>query len=112
MDIQKFFQSLTEPLTNRMIVKSIFGDPITAGDKTIIPVAKLSFGFGGGFGNKIKEEDDEGGGGGGGAVIPLGVVEVGPQATHFISIEAPHKIIGALAAGFFLGLVLARHHRH
>ena len=51
--------------------ESIIGDPITIGDRTVIPVVKLSVGFGagGGQGEDEKARSGFGGGGGGGASI-------------------------------------------
>jgi uncharacterized spore protein YtfJ len=51
--------------------QSIVGDPITVGDKTVIPIVKLSVGFGagGGQGEDEKHRAGFGGGGGGGASI-------------------------------------------
>ena len=58
-------QSLHESLSTRAQVTSVFGEPIVAGDKTIIPVAKIAYGFGGGTGSgglEIKTARGEGGG--------------------------------------------------
>jgi uncharacterized spore protein YtfJ len=51
--------------------ESIIGDPITIGDKTVIPIVKISVGFGagGGQGEAEKTGTGFGGGGGGGARI-------------------------------------------
>ena len=51
--------------------ESIVGDPITVGDKTVIPVVKMSVGFGagGGQGESEKKGSGFGGGGGGGVMI-------------------------------------------
>lgn len=51
--------------------ETIIGQPVTVGDKTVIPVVKVSVGFGaaGGQGEKEKEGTGFGGGGGGGAKI-------------------------------------------
>jgi uncharacterized spore protein YtfJ len=51
--------------------ETIIGDPITVGDKTVIPVVKISVGFGagGGQGEHEKQGSGFGGGGGGGAKI-------------------------------------------
>ena len=51
--------------------ESIVGEAITVGDKTVIPVVKLSVGFGagGGQGEDEKKRAGFGGGGGGGASI-------------------------------------------
>ena len=73
MSSLSLLQSLHENLSSRAQVKSVFGEPITAGDRTIIPVAKIAYGFGGGTGSgglEIKTARGEGGGGGGGGVYP------------------------------------------
>ena len=51
--------------------ESIVGEPITIGDKTVIPVVKMSVGFGagGGQGESEKKGSGFGGGGGGGVMI-------------------------------------------
>jgi uncharacterized spore protein YtfJ len=102
-------QSLHENLASRAQVKSVFGEPITAGDKTVIPVAKIAYGFGGGTGSgglEIKTARGEGGGGGGGVgVLPVGVFEVGPNGTHFVAVGDKKKLLGALLLGAGLGFL-------
>lgn len=51
--------------------ETIIGEPITVGDRTVIPVVKISVGFGagGGQGENEKAGTGFGGGGGGGAKI-------------------------------------------
>ena len=51
--------------------ETIIGEPITVGDKTVIPIVKISVGFGagGGQGEDEKRGSGFGGGGGGGAKI-------------------------------------------
>jgi uncharacterized spore protein YtfJ len=51
--------------------ESIIGEPMTVGDRTVIPVVKISVGFGagGGQGEAEKAGTGFGGGGGGGAKI-------------------------------------------
>jgi len=108
-------QSLHESLSTRAQVTSVFGDPIVAGDKTIIPVAKIAYGFGGGTGSgglEIKTARGEGGGGGGGVgALPVGVFEVGPQGTRFIAVGDKKKLFGTLLLGAALGLLFARRRR-
>jgi uncharacterized spore protein YtfJ len=57
----------------REIAKSetVIGEPVTIGDRTVIPIVKISFGFGagGGEGSSEKTGAGFGGGGGGGAKI-------------------------------------------
>lgn len=57
----------------KVIAKSetVVGQPVTAGDRTVIPVTRISVGFGAGGGEEGKQDKGSrfGGGGGGGAVI-------------------------------------------
>jgi uncharacterized spore protein YtfJ len=104
-------QSLHENLSSRAQVKSVFGEPITAGDKTIIPVARVAYGFGGGTGSgglEIKTARGEGGGGGGGGVgvLPVGVFEVSQKETRFVAVHETKKLLGALLMGAAFGFLL------
>lgn len=51
--------------------ESIIGAPVTIGDRTVLPITKLSFGFGAGGaeGTSTEKGSGFGGGGGGGAMI-------------------------------------------
>ncbi len=115
MSSLSLLQSLHENLSSRAQVKSVFGEPITAGDKTIIPVARIAYGFGGGTGSgglEIKTARGEGGGGGGGVgVLPVGVFEVGPRETRFVAIGDKKKLLATLFLGAGLGLLFARRRR-
>lgn len=115
MSSLNLLQSLHESLSTRAQVKSVFGEPIIAGDKTIIPVAKIGYGFGGGTGSgglEIKTARGEGGGGGGGVgAIPVGVFEVGPLGTRFVAVGDRKKLVGAILMGAALGLIFARRKR-
>ena len=93
-------------------MKSVYGDPISAHGKTIIPVARIAYGFGGGSG-KMQGEDNPrtGEGGGGGAYArPLGVVEITEAGTRFIAWNEGRKLFGAALLGFCLGAWWARRH--
>lgn len=64
-------QSLTDTFKNVGVARS-YGDPVRLGGKEIVPVALVSFGFGGGTEGGDPEAAGSGGGGGG-FVFPLGV---------------------------------------
>jgi len=68
MRLKEFFDSITERLYGGAAVKAVYGEPIEAQGKTIIPVAKVVYGFGGGYGETGKDKkegaDKEGGGAG------------------------------------------------
>jgi uncharacterized spore protein YtfJ len=102
-------QSLKESILSAN-VKSVFGEPIAAQGKTVIPVAKIIFGYGGGAGTGgvgNSSAQGEGGGGGGGArAIPVGVIEVSDKLTRFIPITDRRKLASAMAMGIGLGMWL------
>ena len=53
--------------------ETVVGDPVSAGGLTLIPVSKISFGFGAGGG---KQEQAKGGAGGGATVEPVAFVVI------------------------------------
>jgi uncharacterized spore protein YtfJ len=65
-------------------VNAVFGLPTTMGDKTVIPIANVSYAFGLGFGQDQEEaSSDTGAGGGAGALAkPVGLAEITPERTH------------------------------
>ncbi len=91
---------------------TVFGDPITQDGVTVIPVAKVRWGFGGGAGSGADEgedaEDFGEGGGGAGAVSakPLGYIEISDGRTTFRPVEGPARFWPIVAAGVaaWLGL--------
>ncbi len=111
MNVPAFFQALSERLESSANVRNVYGEPIAAAGKTIIPVARIAYGFGGGTGKKGTEQEQgqEGGGGGGGMKAhPVGVVEVTPEGTRFVAFADKRKLAGAAALGFALGALVAR----
>lgn len=104
-------QSLDENLSSRAQVKSIFGEPITAEGRTVIPVARIAYGFGAGAGTGgvgDRNARGEGGGGGGGVMAaPVGIVEISADGTRFIPIENHRKLAGTLLLGLAVGLLMS-----
>jgi uncharacterized spore protein YtfJ len=103
-------QSLKDSIVGQAGVKTIFGEPISAQGKTIIPIAKLIYGYGGGAGTGgVGNSSAQGEGGGGGAgvrTVPVGVIEVSDQQTRFIPITSRKKLAGALLVGTLVGISL------
>ena len=69
--VEEMMRAVVGELRSMAKSESIVGEPITVGDKTVIPVCKISVGFGAGGGEGEKKEGEKGfgGGGGGGASI-------------------------------------------
>jgi uncharacterized spore protein YtfJ len=110
MSALTILQSLKESILSQANVKAIYGDPITAHGKTVIPVAKIMYGFGAGAGTggvgDTSARGEGGGGGGGVRAIPVGVIEISDLRTCFVPITDRKKLTGAVLAGVGLGILL------
>ncbi len=104
MALQDILKNISDRLEGSADVQRVYGEPIIAEGRTIIPVAKVRYGFGGGFGEGEGNEDaGQGGGGGGGIeVTAIGVLEVTAEGTRYTSFEDRSRLI---KAGFALGLI-------
>lgn len=127
--IQALFERL-EKVPEEVDVNAVFGKPEIVGERTLIPVAELRYGFGVGAGTApasgacCTEEDEEplepaededapmGAGGGAGArTRPIAYIEIGPEGTHVKPIIDEQKValagIGlSIWAVGWVGLVL------
>jgi uncharacterized spore protein YtfJ len=116
-----FIERIASGFGQTASVKTVFGDAIEVGEKKIIPVARIAYGFGGGYGQgrkkKISQQPDdhssdnqsplgEGAGGGGGMYAKArGVFEIGPQGTKFIPASANRQLLIGVAIGFLIKAV-------
>jgi uncharacterized spore protein YtfJ len=112
MGLKEILEPIAEKLQSGTNVRAVYGDPVEAHGKTIIPVAKVAYGFGGGFGQKDpgggEFAKDEDGAGGGAAAKPMGVIEVSEEGTRYIPIHSGKKLAGFLAIGFIVGYLIGR----
>src|SRR6266436_6156364 len=103
-------QSLKESVLGQANVKAIYGEPISAHEKTIIPVARIMYGYGAGAGTggvgDTSARGEGGGGGGGVRAVPVGVIEISDQQTRFVPITDRKKLTGAVLVGMGLGMWL------
>ena len=73
MAVNETIETLLKELKQIVKSETVFGDPLTAGDTTIIPVSKISFGFAAGGSGK---KEGSSGTGGGVQVIPVALITV------------------------------------
>jgi uncharacterized spore protein YtfJ len=113
MSATDMLQRISESLGSTANVRAVFGEPIDVGGKTVVPVAKVAYGFGAGSGTgRGKGGDDAGrnaeGGGGGGWVraFPAGALEITAGQTRFVPFTDLRWMAGAFAAGALAGMIL------
>lgn len=123
MELNRLFD-LMEEVQEKATVEAVFGPPTRVGEKTIIPIGRVAYGFGLGFGQgttvatpptetlESTENDvaSEGGGGAGGlSVQPLAVLEVTPEATTLKPVVDESKIAKmGILVGAWSAFCLAR----
>src|SRR6478672_3654076 len=95
------FAPIAELLERSLSIRHVYGEPVQHGALTVIPVAKVAYGFGAGGGRGPgrvpagapddatsaggNRTDAQGEGGGGGVrMTPVGALEIGPQGTRFV----------------------------
>ena len=114
VSLQQYFQSILDRLQTTANVKTVYGDGITTEGKTIIPVARVAYGFHAGISPQHKsnggEQKEAGRGGAGIHIKPLGVLEITKEETKFIPIDEKKKLMGALFIGLLLGLWIGVRH--
>jgi len=89
MAVEDLMKEVVTQLEKMITTKTIVGEPITAAGKTVIPISKVSFGFGSGGGEgKRGEEGGFGGGGGGGAKIePVAFLVISEEEVKLVGMK-------------------------
>ena len=98
----RLVERLAEMLGAKAHVQAVFGEPVAKGDVTVVPVARVRWGFGAGGGrSEAAETGPASGSGGAGGVTaePVGYLEIGPDGTEFKPIVSPYPSPGLLLAG-------------
>lgn len=115
-------QPIAELFERNINIRHVYHEPVRHGDLTVIPVAKVAFGFGAGvgrrgwFGRRSQQlvngepnatedrvEPDGVGGGGGARMSPVGALELGPRGTRFVHYNDLPQMLGFLAIGIGIG---------
>lgn len=114
--VTELFDTIGERIRLTAGTQTLFGEPLVVEGRTLIPVAKLRYGFGAGGGEIEREGKDgvevEQGGGGGGAGVaatPMGFLVVTALGERFVPVRpATWQMAVVWLAGFAVGFVVAR----
>jgi uncharacterized spore protein YtfJ len=110
-----------QPLLNHFLdqfvhaagTRAVFGEPVVLPYATVVPVAKVVWGVGAGFGGGGRAQAPDaanttgsGGGYGGGAkAYPVGALDIRPERTRFIRTPSPKRHV---LFGVVLGIALTQ----
>jgi uncharacterized spore protein YtfJ len=101
-----FVERLAERVGVNASAKAVYSDPVEHDGVTVIPVAKVRWGFGGGTGRKMDKSGQ--GGGGGVQVSPLGYIEMRDGETEYKPIRDPAAFAPLMVIGGLGGWILLR----
>jgi uncharacterized spore protein YtfJ len=104
MNVAEILRTIGEQISAFASGRLAFAEPVSVGDRMVIPVAwvRYDFGAGGSTPAVYRRMADEAGGGGGAqvSVIPAGMIEITPTETRFIPIPDGKKIFALIASSF------------
>ena len=104
---------LAERVGARFDASNVFGTPVERDGVTVIPVATIRFGLGGGGGSDPRKGQDGEGGGAAGSASATGYIELKDGRSRFVPVIHPARmllLIGLMSlAGFTVaGFAVAR----
>ena len=109
MNDKSFVERIGDIIQVHANAKQVYGEPVERDGTTIIPVARVQWGFGGGgLGRGAVER---GGGGGGARATAIGYIELRDGKSEFRPVRDPAAVgmmIAVGAAGVVAGLLAAR----
>jgi len=106
--------TLADRLGGRFSASTVFGSPVEREGVTVIPVATVRFGLGGGGGEDPSGGQSGEGGGGAGSGAPAGYIEIKDGRSRFVPLVHPTRMVAmfcATAVAIVLGLRLGQAQR-
>lgn len=100
MGVEATIKEIASELERIATTKTVVGEPITAAGKTIIPISKITMGFGAGGGEGKKEtESGYGGGGGAGAKIePVAFIMLSEEEAKIFRVSEKNDVGSILSS--------------
>jgi uncharacterized spore protein YtfJ len=95
--------NLSDKFAANANAKTVYGEPVHAGNRTIIPVARIGYLLGATSGGRNGETVGGGSGGGGVGARPVGYIEITDAGSRYIEVSAMKKTIVVIALGFVTG---------
>jgi len=108
----RFLEGLVSRIGGQAKAQAVFGDPVERDGVTVIPVARIRWGVGGGLG--VGTEGSGSGGGAGVTAEPVGYIEITTMGATFRPLPrsvGPAQFIGAAVAAALVIGALGRFRR-
>lgn len=86
MGIENLIKTMLQEFREIVKTETVVGEPLEVGETIIVPVSKISFGFGAGGGTG-KKDDGGSGTGGGGSVEPVAFIVISKGKVQLLPLE-------------------------
>ena len=97
-EVEELLKATIGEMERLLASKTVIGEPITAGGKTVIPLLSVGAGFGAGAGAGKEDEGTGGGAGGGFGIKPVAVIIIEEESVRVEPVEKrPGSLIEQLA---------------
>jgi uncharacterized spore protein YtfJ len=100
--------SLSEKLAVTASARNVYGEPIHAHDRIVVPAARFGYGLGATSGGRDGDNVAGGSGGGGVGARPVGYIEITEDGTKYVPFSTPRKTLLAALAGIGVGYLLGK----
>lgn len=110
--LQDLMTAITERMRATARVETVYGEPQVHHGRTVIPVARVAYGFGAGRGEGPAQGADGkatgGGGGGGVSVQPVGALIISEVDERFVPFRDWRGAVVPALGAFLLGYLVGR----
>ncbi len=97
-EVEELLKATIGEMERLLASKTVIGEPITSGGKTVIPLLSVGAGFGAGAGAGKEDEGTGGGAGGGFGIKPVAVIIIEEESVRVEPVEKrPGSLIEQLA---------------
>ncbi len=92
--LEELLQSILPELRQMAKAQTVIGDPIQAGESTVIPVSKVSVGFVAGGGKDAKDGGSGSGSGGGASIEPIAFIVITNGKVQLVPVTSKDTTVG------------------
>ena len=98
MSVENLITTMMQEFREIVKTETVVGKPMVLGETVIVPVSKISFGFGAGGGKDGAKNEGGSGTGGGGSVEPVAFIVVQKGKVQLLPLEDKRMSIGKVLA--------------
>ena len=95
MSVEDLIRTMMQEFRHIVKTETVVGEPVVVGETTIVPISKISFGFGAGGGSDRKAQGGQGTGGGA-SVEPMGFIIIKDGKAQLVPMKEKELSLGKL----------------